>query len=305
VGVNKMTGLVLELQRDALNPEIKVSNLLRKAIVISKKLGIVEIEDWINKELNGYLIGDEVPQYRILYGEVKAFNPFNGYWMPVIFPTSELTNIISEKLIELPIIEIETLAHHNGQEMQCLLPTDTEILLMKNMNSQQFKPHLIIGKIKFIGILDAVRNKILDWSLELEQQGILGAGMSFSPEEKKLAHQTSYQITNHIGNMHNSQLQQDSAGATQSLSVTETNTTELKNFIEELKKAMDSLQLAQEQSQELNEAIAMLEIQVNSAKPNNVIIRESGRTVRNVLEGMTGSIIASGLIYQLELFLPV
>jgi hypothetical protein len=267
-------------------------------------LSIVEIEEWINKELNGYLIEDEVPQYRVLYGEVKAFNPFNGYWMPVIFSTSELTNIISEKLIELPIIEIETLAHHDGQEMQCSLPTDTEILLMKTMKSQQFKPHLIIGKIKFIGILDVVRNKILDWSLELEQQGILGAGMSFSLEEKKLAHQTTYQVTNNIGTMNNSQLQQDSAGATQSLTVTETNTTELKKFVEELKNAMAGFQLAQEQSQELKEAIAMLEIQVNSAKPKNVIINESLHTVRNIIEGMTGSVIASGLIYQLGLFLP-
>lgn len=295
-----MTGLVLELQRDALNSETKVSNLLRKAIAISKKLGIVEIEDWINKELNGYLTGDEVPKYRILYGEVRAFNPFNGYWMPVILPTSELTNVVSEKLINLPIIEIETLAHHDGQEIQCSFSTDAEISLMQMMKSQQFKPHLIIGKIKFIGILDAVRNKILDWVLELEQQGILGAGMPFSPEEKKLA----YQITYNIGSMHNSQIQQDSACATQSLTVTETDTSELIKFVEELKNAMAGFQLAEEQSQELKEAIAMLEIQVNSAKPKNVIINESLHTVRNIIEGMTGSVIASGLIYQLGLFLP-
>lgn len=299
-----MTGLVLELQRDALNKEVTVSNLLRKAFVISKKLNIVEIEDWINKELNGYLAGDEVPKYRVLYGEVKAFNPFNGYWMPVIFPTSELADIISEKLIDLPIIEIETLAHGDGQEIQCSFPTDAEISLMKIMMSQQFKPHLIIGKTKFIGILNAVRNKILDWALKLEQQGILGAGMSFSPEEKKIAHQATYQVTNNIGSMQNLQLQQDSAGATQSLTVTETNTMELKKFVEELKNAMAGFQLAQEQSQELKEAIAMLEIQVNSAKPKNVIINESLHTVRNIIEGMTGSVIATGLIYQLGLFLP-
>lgn len=300
-----MTGLVLELQRDALNPDIQISNLLRKSITISKKLSIAEIENWINKELNGYIAGDEAPQYRVLYGEVKTFNPYNNYWMPVVFPTSELANIFSEMPINLPIIEIEKFAYGEGQELQCSFATDIEISLMKIMGTKQFKPHLIIGKTKFIGILDAVRNKILDWALELEQQGILGAGMSFSPEEKKLAHQTTYQITNHIGNMHNSQIQQDSAGATQSLTITETNTNELTNFVEELKQALANFQLAQDKIVDLQEAIAMLEIQANSAKPNNLIIRESGRTVRNILEGMTGSVIASGLIYKLGLFLPV
>jgi hypothetical protein len=303
VGVNKMTGLVLELQRDALNPEIKVSNLLRKAIVISKKLGIVEIEEWLKKELDGYLPTDDIPEYRTVRGEVKVWNPYHG-WRWLNLSRIKSADFLSNMSILIPIVEIECGIESDTGSVKMSFHPDIQNFLMDSM-TVPLRPCLSITKTEMIGILDAVRNKILDWSLELEQQGILGAGMSFSPEEKKLAHQTTYEITNNIGNMHNSQLQQDSAGATQSLSVTETNTTELKNFIEELKKAMDSLQLAQEQSQELNEAIAMLEIQVNSAKPNNVIIRESGRTVRNVLEGMTGSIIASGLIYQLGLFLPV
>jgi hypothetical protein len=303
VGVNKMTGLVLELQRDALNPEIKVSNLLRKAIVISKKLGIVESEEWLNKELEGYLTTDKIPKYRTMHGEVKIFNPYRG-WQPVHFEDSDDAEEYSKREISQKIGELEFLSESDSSRLQIPFSQHIANRLMASIGFP-LKPTLVTDKTGIIGILEAVRKKVLDWSLELEQQGILGDGMSFSPEEKKLAHQTSYQITNHIGNMHNSQLQQDSASATQSLTVTETNTTELKNFIEELKKAMDSLQLAQEQSQELNEAIAMLEIQVNSAKPNNVIIRESGLTVRNVLEGMTGSIIASGLIYKLGLFLPV
>jgi len=35
-----MTGLVIELQSDALNPNVRVSDLLRKALVISKKLSV-------------------------------------------------------------------------------------------------------------------------------------------------------------------------------------------------------------------------------------------------------------------------
>jgi hypothetical protein len=37
------------------------------------------------------------------------------------------------------------------------------------------------------GILDAVRNKILDWALELESHGVLGEGMTFSAQERQAA----------------------------------------------------------------------------------------------------------------------
>jgi len=102
--------------------------------------------------------------------------------------------------------------------------------------------------------------------------------------------------------MHNSQLQQDSSGATQSLNIA-TGSDDLRKFVEKLKNSIESLKLQQEQTQELKETITILEIQANSPKPKNVIIDESLRTVRNILEGTTGSIVASGLIYQLGLFL--
>ena len=292
-----MTGLVIELQRDALNHEIKVSNLLRKALVISKKLGITENDKWINNELKGYLPDDEVPSYRVVYGQVKAFNPFQGRWIPVLFKTDEFEELFSKTRIDISIIEIESLIENDGYELQATFSSYIENELMKIMK-EKMQPSLIIGKTKFINMLDIVRSNILDWTLELEQQGILGVGMTFSNEEKKAASQITY----NIGTMQNSQIQHDSAHATQSLNVTEANSVDLKNLVEELKKAVDSFQLSQEQFSELKEAIAMLEIQANSAKPNNLIIKESGRTVRNILEGMTGSIAASGLIYQLGLF---
>ncbi|HIF5616173.1 TPA: hypothetical protein ACX3CR_004775, partial [Vibrio parahaemolyticus] len=64
-------GLVLELQRDALNKTVSVADLLRKALVVSKKLQIIEMEAWICNELRGYEnIEAIVPDYRKIRGEV-------------------------------------------------------------------------------------------------------------------------------------------------------------------------------------------------------------------------------------------
>jgi hypothetical protein len=53
--------LVEELQRDAVNPGVRVSDLLRKALLVPSKLDIPGVPEWIDKELSGYDLADEVP----------------------------------------------------------------------------------------------------------------------------------------------------------------------------------------------------------------------------------------------------
>jgi hypothetical protein len=45
------------------------------------------------------------------------------------------------------------------------------------------------------GVVDAVRNQVLNWTLKLEEAGIHGRWLSFSAEETKAAQSLS--ITNH------------------------------------------------------------------------------------------------------------
>ena len=77
-----MSGIVLELQREALSKDANIESLLRKAYVIAKKLKLKEFEDWIQLEQNGYG-SREVPEYRYVQGQIKARNPYYG-WIPVV-----------------------------------------------------------------------------------------------------------------------------------------------------------------------------------------------------------------------------
>jgi hypothetical protein len=55
-----MPGLILELQADALDRHVRISDLLRKTLVISKKLGISKIEHWIQAVQRGLCDDREV-----------------------------------------------------------------------------------------------------------------------------------------------------------------------------------------------------------------------------------------------------
>ena len=84
-----MSGLVAELQEDALNPKTKSSDLLRKAKVVSVKLSLNSITEWIDRELNGYPIGVGVPDYRQVRGRLVFLNLYHG-WLPVHIGNAEV-----------------------------------------------------------------------------------------------------------------------------------------------------------------------------------------------------------------------
>ena len=82
-----MSSLVQDLQREALNSSVPVSDLLRKASIVARKLHIRDFEGWIMLELKGYSEQDEVPGYRIISGQMRVWNPYRGH-QPLIVSQS-------------------------------------------------------------------------------------------------------------------------------------------------------------------------------------------------------------------------
>ncbi len=293
-----MSGLVLELQRDALDKRVDVSDLLRKALVVSKKLSITEIEEWINNELGGYSEDERlIPAYREITGDVKVYNPYHG-WQPLYFGDADLGENLSKRKISQAVGELVAIV--NGDRSGSLHVPFSQHMKNKLMSLMDvpMEPTLLAGDSQIHKILDAVRNVVLNWSLDLESKGIIGDDMSFSKEEKNAASQITYQITNNIGNMQNSLLQQHSAGATQTQTITQSKT-DLSELIQSIKAAMSGLALARDVEAELKAEIFTLEHQIASPKPKQVIINESLRSIRSVLEGIAGSVIATGLLAQI------
>jgi AbiTii len=70
-----MTNLVLELQREAADPQVRVDDLLRRAIEVATTLGIDDFRVWASKELQGYVGDTTTPAYRRVTGVLRAFHP--------------------------------------------------------------------------------------------------------------------------------------------------------------------------------------------------------------------------------------
>ena len=265
---------------------------------MSKKLEVTHIQEWLNNELNGYGPDSEIPPYRKIRGQIKAFNPYHG-WQPLNFGDDEMAEKLSISQIMQPVVELDSLTAGSGS-LQVPFPQDIVNALMGAMNIP-LQPSLHVPKSEVIGLLDAVRNIILDFALQLEQEGILGEGMSFSKEEKQTASQITYNVTNNIGSMQHSQIQQHSSG-TQTLN-TANHLHSIADFVNKLRLSINDLGIEKALKDELLAEIITVESQTISPRPKQPIITESLKTIRNILEGATGSIIASGLIAEMVKFL--
>jgi len=79
---------------------------------------------------------------------------------------------------------------------------------------------IMIPQNAISNIIERVKNKILDWAITLEENGILGDGLSFTSEEKTKA-QSEPQIVNYISNFYgavsDSQVQQGTTNSNQKI----------------------------------------------------------------------------------------
>jgi hypothetical protein len=192
-----LEGIVIELEKEALDESISVESLLRKAYLVAKKLKLSEFEGWINKEQNGYK--GEVPDYRMINGTYKAWNPYRG-WMPVIL-TPQMGKIMSSIPLHQSISALaDTYAtHKNG--IQFTLSAEINDWLNKSTDGFETQFTFNTSKSEIYRILSTVRNKILDWALLLEENGIVGEGMTFTDAEKKKAQETQI-INNYTNNFY-------------------------------------------------------------------------------------------------------
>lgn len=88
-----MLALVIELVNAAIDTSVSPSDLLRRALVVARRLGVPELVEWISGELNGYYSG-EVPDYRRVQGQLMAENPINGP-IPFLAPP-DITNLLAD-----------------------------------------------------------------------------------------------------------------------------------------------------------------------------------------------------------------
>ncbi|MEJ2744443.1 MAG: hypothetical protein P8123_01975 [bacterium] len=171
--------LVREIRDGVVDSKVSLSAVLRKAKILAASLDNREFEQWVDCELNGYSGGIELPSYRELYSPVLGnfHGPFSsrvtGYQLPVALMPDTFKDASEAILMRHPIKEIESLASKKQDSLRHPWPAEAVLLLRDVFKLtggyvlvEIYQP---IGQEQLDGIIEAVRNRLLDFLIALEK----------------------------------------------------------------------------------------------------------------------------------------
>jgi hypothetical protein len=277
-----MGSIVLEIQQDALNSGLQVSDILQKGLLVAKKLALSDIEKWITSELYGFGDMEEVPPYRNLRGEVMMLDA-NSRWQAIAFQDQRLKDFLSQRNLSMSVLEIEKLllSRTPSAVIGIPFPQVVQEKLMQATGSAT-PPTLVLPYSSLSEILAGVRGALINLMLELEHVGILGEGLKFTDQDRSKARDLMLEPDDLFGEGDDS-AEEDGAlpPAAQSLSPAE-------KFLDDLKVEKDKLSIDSANSAALSHEIDLLQTELRASDPRKEVIDGSLGALRRILIGAGG-----------------
>lgn len=171
--------LLQQVQTDAIDDKVPISTLLRRCQVLAAHLKNAEFAEWVNSELNGYDSDDKVPEYRVLgaHATGNIAGPFGSGWNNITIPPAILPDwgkkFAEQVRFTQPIATIEQLGKSTGH---VTFPWPGNLLgYMQTREGNKFDGVLYaaaqtVSSASVLGIVDTVRNRVLEFALKLEAE---------------------------------------------------------------------------------------------------------------------------------------
>ena len=274
--------LLDEIRSDLVNESASLANTLRKAKILAYDIGLPEFSEWVEFELNGYQSRENVPEYRqITPVNLGTFVGPGRMTSNVVLPTVNLPDIVREFADNLTFFDgvgeleaqasTESLRRKWPQEL-IMLSRDSIVMTggMALIDAEQpIPPHTVVG------ILDQVKNRLLDFVLGLQENNITSEDLknrTVAPEiAKNVFHFNIHGDRNIVASGEN---------------VTQTVKTVQKGDSESLLSFLRGLNLDNDDIHEIAEAVSVEPVATNG---------RFGPRVRNWLGGMAEKITSGAL----------
>jgi len=204
--------LLREIQEMAVDSKVRVADLLIRCKILAVRLGNNEFREWVDRELEGYQSKENLPAYRIL--RVNSYGNFSGPFglsleNALIPPTTipkEYREVVHMAYIFDSVSSLEeTLKNIDGGNLSMVWPPDLISHfggnIYKDMNCLSAWRSISRGAVA--GILDTVRNRVLNFSLAIEKVAP-DAGEGFDKDKAISNEKVSQVFQTHVyGNVGN------------------------------------------------------------------------------------------------------
>jgi hypothetical protein len=290
-------GLIAEIQREAIDDKASVSSLLRKVKLAAAKLNLDTLGSWVDAELTGY--PDDVPEYRQLNGAPRYWNQFHG-WRP-LGGDARIVERLSEVKFGESVANIEALVSSAKSSSTLIARYPPALLqfLSENLKIHVAQAGAEIPVATAIGVLDAVRTAILNWSIEMERAGVHGEGLSFSPVEQRKA-QSAPNVF-HIGSIGSFTGVMGSENTVGDIISSTINASEVKKFVSQVKANTKSLINEGVDEKQLLACLKSIEAALKNSDVG--LIRKGLKGLQDIATNAAGGLVTTGVLSMLHLLL--
>ena len=273
---------------------------MRKAKILAARLQNPEFESWVDRELNGYIDHSSLPPYRIISVVVQG-TLSDGWrrWDNAPIMTSYLPEKFSDwgerSYFIQPIATIAAMAKDSlGPSTQLQAPWPQELAVMfgaKGYNGFEcLGAWQIITRNALGGVVETVRNRLLDFALKIEAENP-HAGEAPPHSEPVPQDKVQQLVNNYFGPVGN--IAQHSQNFRQTAN-TRVEHHDLRRLVAEFTDHIDELKLDARQKQKAEAQISTLRAQL-ADEPDPIIVNQAGRTLQNITEGAIGSLLAAAV----------
>ena len=172
--------IIQQLQDDIVNDEVSLASILRRAKILAYRLGHDELKGWVDNELNGYPDEDSIPQYRRYtaqnYGDfLTSDRHFKNVPISSIDLPDPVRDFAQGIAMDQGVGSLEDLKNHPGMRKDGAIkyawpPEVIEFIAQHGTYAygRLVSAWKLINDKDITHILDVVRNRLLDFVLELQ-----------------------------------------------------------------------------------------------------------------------------------------
>lgn len=191
--------LLDEIRSALVNESADLSNTLRKAKILASAIGLPEFREWVDFELSGYTDRDKVPSYRCFRPtNLGTFSgPFQSGVKNMPLPTYNLPDEVKEFAENLILFEgvgaLEAQASGSYQSGSYQRKWPQEMVMLARDAIQMtggmvlIDAHQPIPAYALTGVLDQIKNKLLDFVLGLQKSDITSEDLNNGTVEAEVA----------------------------------------------------------------------------------------------------------------------
>jgi AbiTii len=174
-----MAKLLDQICEGAVDAGTDIGEVLRRALVLAHRLGLNDLRLWVERELNGYSLEDELPAYRIVHVNSVGFfsGPFGARMENIGIPLGNLPDDVQEALGTVKLTQPAAVYFKIAKETKTGIltydwPPDVVALLANRFYDGYYclKASRHVPTSVVVGLVETVRSRLLGFVIELQKE---------------------------------------------------------------------------------------------------------------------------------------